>query len=148
MCGACGRPLAADPAFPDGRTTRGNLIAAQIINQLCSSLTGRVKVAGLPDGFVVSAPGRGQALCATVSEAWAAVFAAAPASVAVLETTPDGLEARYSGGIEHRMLEAVIAMGREARALRGDRAPTGLAPHRPSQIQKPTQPLPVESASP
>ena len=70
MCGACGRVVVADPVFPDGRTLRGNLIAAQLITALCA---GRIKVAGRPEGFVVSAPGRRQVLCATVAEVWDAI---------------------------------------------------------------------------
>ena len=121
MCGACGRHVAADPVFPEGRTLRGNLIAAQMINELCSSVTPRVKVGGHADGFVVSQPGRRQELCSTVGEAWAAVFAAAPARAVVLDGLPDeqeGLpdeqEGRHGGRAEHRLLQAVIAAGLEA----------------------------------
>jgi hypothetical protein len=133
MCGACGRPVAADPVFPEGRTTRGNLIAAQMIAALCPPLAGRVKVVGLADGFVVSAPGRPQALCATVGEAWAALFTAAPAAVAVLDDVSDGLAARYRDPIEYRRLEAVIAAGREAARAFRDRVRTSFPPHRPPQ---------------
>lgn len=114
MCGACGRQVAADPVFPEGRTLRGNLIAAQMINQLCSSVTPRVKVGGHADGFVVALPGRRQELCATVGEAWAAVFAAAPARAVVLESLPDEQGGRFGGRPEHRLLQAVIAAGQEA----------------------------------
>lgn len=70
MCGACGRVVVADPVFPGGRTLRGNLIAAQLVTALCA---GRITVAGRAEGFVVSAPGRGQVLCATVAEVWTAI---------------------------------------------------------------------------
>jgi hypothetical protein len=129
MCGACGRPVAADPVFPEGRTTRGNLIAAQMIAALCLPLAGRVKVAGLADGFAITAPARPQAQCPTVGEAWAALLAAAPDAVAVLDNVPDGLQARYRDPIEQRLLEAVIAAGREAaHAPRTARPPRDLAP--------------------
>lgn len=115
MCGACGRTVVADPVFPGGRTVRGNLIAGQIMDQLCSSLPGRVKVAGQPDGFLVAATGRPQALCATVAQAWAAVHAAAPTAVAGLDLDriPAEIEARYRADPEHALLRAVVASARE-----------------------------------
>ncbi|MCH6472393.1 hypothetical protein [Sinomonas terrae] len=128
MCGVCGRAVVADPVFPEGRTTRGNLIAAQMIAGLCPPLAGRVKVAGLAAGFAVTASGGRQALCATVGEAWAAVFAAAPAALG-LEDVPKELEARYPAVAERLLLQAVIAAGREA-ASSGP-ARTGSAPGRP-----------------
>jgi hypothetical protein len=105
--------VVADPVFPGGRTVRANLIAGQIIDQLCSSLPGRVKIAGHPDGFLVSAPGRGQALCATVAEAWAAVHAAAPTAALILHQDLAVLEARYRASPEHALLHAVVATARE-----------------------------------
>lgn len=129
MCGACGRPVTADPVFPDGRTTRGNLIAAQIINQLCPSAPARVKVVGHAEGFLVSAPGRPQELCWTVAEAWAAVLAADPAAGLGLERAPDELRPRYCGTGDHPLLEAVTAAGQAAaRAQCGVRPSAGPSP--------------------
>jgi hypothetical protein len=101
MCGACGQVVVADPVFPDGRTTRGNLIAAQIIEALCA---GRIKVAGRSEGFVVSAPGHRPVLCATVAEMWTAVRAAVPA--AVFDVPPE-IADRYAG--EQALLDAIVA---------------------------------------
>lgn len=101
MCGACGQVVVADPVFPDGRTLRGNLIAAQLIEALCA---GRIKVAGRSEGFVVSAPGRRPVLCATVAEVWTAVRAAAPS--AVFDIPPE-IADRYTG--ERALLDAIIA---------------------------------------
>lgn len=108
MCGACGQVVVADPVFPDGRTTRGNLIAAQLLDALCAPLPGRIKVAGRPDGFLVSAPGRRQALCATVAQVWTAVLALAPDAAAVLDPVPPEILRRYAS--EHALRDAVLAV--------------------------------------
>src|SRR5579875_3211376 len=113
MCGACGQVVVADPVFPGGRTTRGNLIAAQIIDALCAGLPGRIKVTGRPDGFVVSAPGRRQSLCATVAEVWTAVRAAAPS--AVFDVPPE-VAARYAG--EQALLDAIVTTARTVDSAR------------------------------
>lgn len=120
MCGACGRPVAEDPVFPDGRTTRGNLIAAQMIAELCPSLTGRVKVMARPDGFVVSAPGGQQTVCATVGAVWAVLHSLAQDAGALLEPALAGLEERYRRAGEHRLLEAVAASGRSQLCTPGE----------------------------
>jgi hypothetical protein len=101
MCGVCGQMVVADPVFPGGRTLRGNLIAAQLINQLCA---GRIKVAGRSEGFVVSAPGRRPVLCSTVADVWTAIRAAAP--TAVFDVPPE-IAARYAG--EQALLDAIVA---------------------------------------
>ncbi|QYN17733.1 hypothetical protein [Amycolatopsis sp. DSM 110486] len=103
MCGACGRTVVADPVFPDGRSTRGNLIAGQVLDALCAAAGNRVRVKGRPEGFTVALPGRRPVPCATVAEVWSAVFAAAPAT-AITPTAE--LEARYR--TEIRLLRAII----------------------------------------
>ncbi|MFI5614451.1 hypothetical protein [Amycolatopsis sp. NPDC051903] len=111
MCGACGRTVATDPVFPDGRTTRGNLIAGQILDALCAAARNRIRVAGRPDGFAVSLPGRQPVPCATVADVWSAILATAPATA----TTPTAeLEARYR--TESRLVRAIVAA---ANAVRG-----------------------------
>ena len=114
MCGACGRTVTADPVFPAGRTTRGNLIAARMIGELCASAAGRATVVGQADRFIVSAPGRQQTLCATVGEAWDAVFSLAPSSALLLDAVPEELEEKYRGSGAQQLLGAVVAAGREA----------------------------------
>jgi hypothetical protein len=111
MCGACGRGVADDPVFPDGRTTRGNLIAAQMIVELCPSPAGRVKVRATAEGFVLSVPGGRQIVCTTVDAVWATLHTQAPVSGALLESAFDGLEERYRRAGEHRLLAAVAASG-------------------------------------
>jgi hypothetical protein len=106
MCGACGRTVSADPVFPGGRTTRGNLLAGQMIDRLCAVRTGWVRVAGSTEGFVVSAPGRRQAGCPTVADAWRAVLTAAPTASGTLHAVPDELHARYRG--EHALWSRVL----------------------------------------
>ncbi|MGW4488336.1 hypothetical protein ACWEOE_31370 [Amycolatopsis sp. NPDC004368] len=102
MCGACGRTVVTDPVFPAGRSTRGNLIAGQMLDALCAGT--RIRVSGQPDGFAVTPPGRRPLSCATVAEVWAAVLAAAPGTVVMLTAE---LEARYRA--ELPLLQAVVA---------------------------------------
>jgi hypothetical protein len=87
--------VVADPVFPDGRTTRGNLIAGQIIDALCAAAHNRIRVTGRTDGFTVSIPGRRPVPCPTVTDVWSAVLAAAAE-----------LEARYR--TESRLLHAIV----------------------------------------
>ena len=96
----------ADPVFPGGRTTRGNLLAGQIIDALCAAAHNRIRVTGRPEGFTVSIPGRRPVTCATVADVWSAVFAASPATASVTFPTVQ-LEARYR--TESRLLRAVVA---------------------------------------
>jgi hypothetical protein len=115
MCGACGRTVVADPVFPGGRTTRGNLIAGQIIDRFCGAAApGRVRVTGRTDGFVISAPGRRQTLCATVGAVWTAVLTAVPATLDVLESIPDDVTSHYADSPENALLTAVVESGRAA----------------------------------
>lgn len=113
MCGACGRSVVTDPVFPDGRTTRGNLIAGQIIDALCAAAGNQLRVAGRPDGFTVSMPGRQPVPCATVADVWSTVLAAAPATT-VAPTAE--LAARYR--TESRLVGAIVTV---ATAVRGNR---------------------------
>ncbi|WP_457315780.1 hypothetical protein [Sinomonas sp. RB5] len=83
-----------------------------MIAELCPSLTGRVKVVARPDGFVVSAPGGRQTVCATVGAVWAVLHSLAPDAGVLLEPALAGLEERYREAGEHRLLEAVAASGR------------------------------------
>jgi hypothetical protein len=105
MCGACGRTVVADPVFPDGRSTRGNLIAGQILDALCAAAGNRIRVTGGPAGFTASIAGR-PVRCATVAEVWTVVLAAAPDTPS---TPPPELEARYR--TERRLLRAIAASG-------------------------------------
>jgi hypothetical protein len=72
-----------------------------------------------PDGFVVSAPSGRQTACATVGAVWAVLGGLAPDAGELLESALAGLEERYRGVGEHRLLEAVAASGR--RQLRAPR---------------------------
>ena len=112
MCGACGRPVVADPVFPDGRTTRGNLIAGQMIDRLCAAAApGRVRVTGRPEGFTVTLVGRQPIHRATVGEVWTAVLAAVPVVVDVLRSVPEDIASHYADRPEHALLTAVVASG-------------------------------------
>ncbi|MEW2508027.1 MULTISPECIES: hypothetical protein [unclassified Amycolatopsis] len=103
MCGACGRTVVPDPVFPAGRSTRGNLIAGQLLDALCAAAANRIRVAGHADGFTVTLPGRRPVSCATVADVWSAVLAAAPGTTG----TPSAeLEARYR--TELPLLRAVV----------------------------------------
>lgn len=138
MCGACGRVVVADPVFPDGRTLRGNLIAAQLITALCAN---RVKVAGRQEGFAVSVPGRAQVLCATVAGVWAAIGPAPELTIppgypdqtllrAVLACSPypwtvTGTVAEVTGEARASVAVAISEYGPSASGLGGvqDQAP-------------------------
>lgn len=114
MCGACGRTVIADPVFPAGRTTRGNLIAGRILDALRAPWGNGIRVTGRPDGITVTLPGRRPVPCATVADVRSAVLAAAPATA----TTPTELAARYR--TETRLLRAIVTASRSA-SVRGNR---------------------------
>ena len=106
MCGACGHPVVNDPVFPQGRTLRDTLVAAQLLSQLISAHAGSIRVLGLAGGFAVSTPGRQQVLCATVAEVWTTVAAVAPSA---LSLSARSTEAPGAESPDSRLLQRVLA---------------------------------------
>jgi len=114
MCGVCGRDLTPDAAFPTGRTTRQQMVAAQMLTGLCQLVSANVKVIGRAEGFIVVAAGRPLTLCATARDVWLTIHAVTPQASDALYEIPGALTARYSGEAERGLLRALMSEGRVA----------------------------------
>lgn len=78
MCGACGRPVVADPLLGPNRTMRQHLIVAQTINSVCRTWPGAPKVVATSGGWLVSGQTGATMAIATVAGLWSAVYLSMP----------------------------------------------------------------------
>ncbi|GAB4098583.1 hypothetical protein GCM10028789_07450 [Sinomonas halotolerans] len=114
MCGACGRAVAADPVFPSGRTTRGSLVVAGILQGLCPQ-PGTVRITAHASGWSVRSAGGRHRVCATVTEIWDELLAVFPALPEALDAASGGLAQRYDDPGDRALLERVLDLGRDLR---------------------------------